>query len=348
MTEKQKQEDVKDDQILELGDCDDKFSRIIKLLRPGYSIQIYRTQPTWCKGYCETVDVLDNDTIDLPYLVETWGGKAFSLRVCDEKGIWRGNVSFQCASYSPKVRGKKITREGIDGDDELPDGVRYVNQPQAIQRQPMPQGGSAGMGAGNVMETVVNTIKSLKSMQNDDLALLREALGATQIQPRVVGDTIDGVLDTVRKYKELEAVFGGATRQLEDNTKTDGNAQFFGVIKEVLQALTPRPVAALPVQAAPMAQPQLVQNPSTRNIGVYGPGSHGGPKGGEPTQIGVEDIFPVLQKLDPSQLSEAFYGLLGTMTEDKREEVLKLIFTRLGIEDDILSAEEEDEALESK
>ena len=335
MEDVKKEKETKTDETL----MDDRFERLTKALRPGYSVAIHRIRPSWCAGFLERVEISDEDSIDLTYIVDTWGGASFNLRVCDEHGIYRGGAAINCASYPPKVRGKRITREGIEGGDDLPDGVRYVNQTQAIQRQPMPQGGpggGAGGGAGNVMETVINTIKSLKSMQNDDLSLLREALGATQIQPRVVGDTIDGVLDTVRKYKELEAVFGGATRQLEKNTETDGNAQFFGVIKDVLQALAPRQTAALPVQAVPMAQPQLVRNPAP-------------PTAQEPKQqqIGVEDIFPVLQKLDPNQLSEAFYGLLGAMPLEKREKTLELIFTRLGIQDEIISEEEEEEQPES-
>jgi len=339
MEDVKKEKDTKTDETL----MDDRFERLTKALRPGYSVAIHRIRPSWCAGFLERVEISDEDSIDLTYIVDTWGGASFNLRVCDEHGIYRGGAAINCASYPPKVRGKRITREGIEGGDDLPEGVRYVNQPQAIQRQPMAQGGAGGgaggIGAGNVMETVINTIKSLKSMQNEDLSLLREALGSTQIQPKVVGDTIDGVMDTVRKYKELEAVFGGATQQLEKNTE-DGNAQFFGVIKDVLQALAPRPAAAFPVQAVPMAQaqPQLVRNPSPLPQTIaQTPGQ----------QIGVDDIFPVLQKLDPSQLSEAFYGLLGAMPMEKREKTLELIFTRLGIQDDIISAEEEDEEPES-
>jgi len=331
MEDVKKEKETKTDEML----IDDRFERLTKALRPGYSVAIHRIRPSWCAGFLERVEISDEDSIDLTYIVDTWGGASFNLRVCDEHGIYRGGAAINCASYPPKVRGKRITREGIEGGDDLPEGVRYVNQPQAIQRQPMPQGQIVTNNPGDVMGTVLSTIKSLKSMQADDLALLREALGGTQIQPRIAGETIDSVLDTVRKYKELESVFGGATRQLEKNTE-DGNAQIFGVIKDVLQALAPRQAGALPVQAVPMAQPQLVRNPAP-------------PPTQEPrqTQIGVEDIFPVLQKLEPSQLSEAFYGLLGTMSEEKREEVLSLIFTRLGIEDDIMSAEEGNEQTES-
>jgi hypothetical protein len=68
------------------GESDDpEVADPLATLRGAPRLQIWRSKPTWCKGMLCTIDVADDEEIDLGQLKEDWGGGTMMLRPMEYK-----------------------------------------------------------------------------------------------------------------------------------------------------------------------------------------------------------------------------------------------------------------------
>jgi len=57
------------------------IEQIFSELPTGHIIKVYRTEPTWCKGYLEEIVISDDENFSIEELKRKWGGKTFQLKV---------------------------------------------------------------------------------------------------------------------------------------------------------------------------------------------------------------------------------------------------------------------------
>ena len=76
-----------------------KAENMLASIKSGWSLGISRIRPGWCSGYLERVECTENEPIDMTYIIEQWGGHILRLRLCDERGKYRGGTDLNLQSY---------------------------------------------------------------------------------------------------------------------------------------------------------------------------------------------------------------------------------------------------------
>lgn len=279
-----------------------KIQNAISEIQPGYTIAVHRMRPSWCKGYLERLEFLDDDRLDLDYLADTWGGEVLRLRFCDQTGTYKRSVDVPFYSYAPKFRGRVLKRNAAE-DSEYLDRCRSAPGPMQADRpvQVSPA------------DTLGQMLGLLKQTRSEDLKVFREILNQVPTDPPVVGNTIGNFIEFAHQFKELKGLFGDAERQL--SPEGGDQAALFSTIGEIIKAMTQKSAPPRLIQTVPAA---IVQ----KNPGMAAP-------------VGIPSIAEQMASMDPKKAAGEFIEALGRMDGEKRQNVIESILSGLGVQNDL-------------
>ncbi len=204
----------------------DRVEQLLEGLVPGHRISIYRIRPAWCRSWLETIELADNEGVDMDYLARTWGGEILRLKILDQHGKYKGQAEVPLMSYPPKVYGKVLSRNMIDSD--------FVTE-----QRPQSQAPQASQRAENTLATIIDV---LSKTRKDDLSVLKTLLpSAAQETRRPLAE----LLELGETFNRLKEIFATDTPPPAATLPTDSDAAFLGSIAEMVKTVF-----------APKSQPQ--------------------------------------------------------------------------------------------
>ena len=81
----------------------------------GYKVQIKRTEPPWAKGVVATVDYDPTEPVSAKWIVETYGGRKYQIKVLDERGRYKYIRSITFPD-PPLTDGANVTSSASDSE----------------------------------------------------------------------------------------------------------------------------------------------------------------------------------------------------------------------------------------
>lgn len=309
MTESKFQETI--DITPEDETVESKLERMIAGMQPDWKVQILRKEPRECSGFLEDYEVpSDSSESILSYISRTWGGRKFTLKFKNAKGIYKASVEVDLSSYPPKFWGKPI-KPNFQGHfvneptPEIPPAI--PSQPQIVsqaQNQYQPQ---------TDPNPFANVLEILAKTRREDLALLQGLTQHHPTQPPQIQNGLSSLLETVQVFKQLQETLGVTNQQVDNSPNMD--MQLFGMIGDVVKTL-----------AAPKQQqivPTIVQRSRPRNqqIRRTAPVVMDTPQPIRNSE--KQDISQELAKMDPKYAADVCFSALGKMSENDRNKAME-------------------------
>lgn len=309
----------------------EKAERMLASIKGGWSLTISRIRPGWCSGYLERIECTEDEPIDMDYIIEQWGGKMLRLRLCDERGTYRGGADMNLQAYPPKFRGT------VMHNNEANPAQKQTTSPSIVQ-QP----------AATAQPNLIELLGLMSKTRNQDINTLRTLLDQAQPQPQYAPQQggfsgIDDMINFASKFKQLQELMGnfgggGGGEPAED-------AGLLGSIGEVLKMFNQTKQVA-----APQPVPQPV--PQTRRAARVVPPQGPQPVPQRPIPTAQDSNFPQntdlashLAGLDADDYKTTFLTSLQQMPDDKRNQILA-DFMENGLPDDLEEEYEEYEETE--
>jgi len=117
-------------------ECLDTF---LNGLETGFTLVIYRVEPTWCKGLLEEIQVDASKTpISLQYLINTWGGHKLRLKFRRPDGKWAAHRDLSLYSFDPLKFGRPFRPNAPNPHIGLADQPIQTEQPAPAPAPPAP------------------------------------------------------------------------------------------------------------------------------------------------------------------------------------------------------------------
>jgi hypothetical protein len=295
-----------------VAEHEDKIARLLASIRPGYTVAVSRSAPSWCAGYLERIELGEDQGIDFDYLAETWGGQVLRLRICDSTGTYRGGCDIKLGSYPPRFRGRLMKRFEPD-ESELPPGARLASSPAQIAP------------VSNGLAGIEGLLGFLGKMRSDDLKSIKTVLDSVTTDQPVVQNGIGNIVEMARQMKELQGIFGGANQAMNDSAQPDDQAALFRTIGEIAKGLL---APGGPQQSAPIIrqhQPQHAR-PLSSSTRPVSPGSNGE---GMVTIRGGRSLAAQLAALDPADAADACFSALSRMSPEQKDAAIGEMVARL-------------------
>lgn len=295
--------------------ADDKveaLERELAALQPGVQVVIERLKPTWCKGQLEKLTV-DEDGLDLDYLIQNWGGHLLSIKIIGAGGRIRGSHSVELYSFEPRRYGKRLRAPNNPDDDET---STPATNPVVVQSPSQDQ------------KLLLKMFDMLNAQRASEVETLRLLLTQQQhqISPPVVAQksavgNITELVKTAQAMSQLKEIF----RTDPDLADSEGAfpAQVLDVLKLFLdkkQTPSQAPVPARltgPVHHAPNDMPASV------------------------TQLRNPDIAKRVSEMDPDTAADTIMNALGNMDREKQEKAMSAFLARF--QEAALEDEEKDD-----
>lgn len=293
----------------EMKAAEDSIERVEKILADvstGYKVQVQRLSPGWCKGFLETIDVVDNQPVDMEYLIRTWGGECLRLRVKDPNGKYVGGADIPLYSYPPLKYGKPL-KHPADIDEKEP--IREVNpfgqmdqilsiferlrkdpqpQPQQTQQQPLDFGAIG--------------------------EILRLVMPQTHVNPL---SGIDQIVAAAEAFKTLRGVFGEEkSTNILDQEDIWGKVQ--GLLETYAKIKGTDNQKKVPRIGPPIQNPRQIPPPQSQETPQTGPQSGNG----KMTAGSLADLLSTLATQNADLASDALIIALDKMPENVRERVV--------------------------
>lgn len=305
-----------------MEDAEDKLRKaesMLSGLRTGVSLTIARLQPGWCKGYLERIDCSDDESIDMDYIVNEWGGKQLRLRVCDSTGQYLSGVDVPLFSYPPRRRGKILLRQS-DYYEENPTNHNH-DTPKQISGPLPQQQPAATLDFGSLLGMLQKTRK-------EDLNVLQAMFNQGQTPPPDTRNQFDDFLEMAVKMKQLNGLFGGEGGSPEPTTD---QGALLGSIAEIVKGFSgpksPPPAPSQP-RVVPPAQPQF-QRPPMQPIPQEQKNNE------ENADLGsVNALSDSMSTFSPDKFRDTFLTTLMKMPQDHREQAIQQLLDAAGIEYD--------------
>ncbi len=278
----------------------DRLDGFFSTLSPGVRLLIERVKPNWCSGLLEEIEVTDEQTIDLPYLITTWGGKLLRLRTRDQHGRIRGVYLVPLHSYDPRVYGKIVKPYGVaeilNEDDRKP----------APQSQPMMIQAPAAPGP-DITALLTGVLKLLETQRVQQFEMFRAMIPPPQPAPAPA--PIGGIGDMtsmVIAMKQLRELFA-------DAPPADEMATFLPGILDTVKALLGK--ENTPKLTAPQQRPTAPAPPPVVTPLRTAP---------------APDLSAAIASLPPQQAAETVIKALGRMSPDRQEIALNALLDAYG------------------
>lgn len=161
-------------------------------LSPGYRLSVYRTRPSWARSWLETIELSEDEPIDLNYLVNEWGGEVLKLRILDERGKFVRGCDVPLMSYPPRVHGQTLRKPNTPELIQATQNTAIV--PAAAAQTPQRQ---------NDLSTVIDL---LQRTRKDDLSVLKSLLPYAGEKQKPLTELIE----LAGQLGQLKELFGSA------------------------------------------------------------------------------------------------------------------------------------------
>lgn len=310
----------------------------------GWSISLNRTQPSWCRGWLETIEVSPGESLDMNYIADTWGGESIRLRLLDDHGKFKASKIIHIAR-EPKRHGRELEhpddkRSRLDRENR----AREYREESARLNATKPEQDTS------VFTMMIDVLKDSNASSAD---VYRDLL---KNQPKHEAMGISEVIAFANGLKELQGVFG------DDNKNSGGddsdNENMMGTFAGILERAHERDVKREDRKEA-MRERQARQTSSRRRQAPL-PGRSGArvpqtsnPKTAnqEPPLEAVQDAEPdgddeqalseELSELSPSEAAEVLGEAFTLMSPEKRQQTMKLLSTLANVSEtaDIISGD---------
>lgn len=310
----------------------ERVQRLLSTVDQGWKISIIRTQPSWCRGHLETVEVYDpSETVDTDYLIRQWGGQRIHIKVHNEKGQWVGGGSISLFSYPPKVRGREIKEEDFYSSSPLQNNPAPFAQQQYTQH-PTP----AGANQLDLNSLLGLLQKSKKEELQFALELMKRAgTGGAQPAPAApaagMGAMAEQMVSMFQMFGQMKELFGSV------EGGQGGGDELTPIIGDIVSKLFD---GKRDLDSQQRGRGGRALMPPTG-----GPSSAGPPAGRapDPGDQGVPQLHPVdslqndtlsgiadkLSSLSPGDASDVLIQALGNMPEEKRNAAMQEFFQNM-------------------
>lgn len=310
------------------------YTAIFKAIRPQWTIAIERTRPSWCQGWCESIDHDPEEPIDLEYIRDQWGGQRFKLTLNDELGQYV--TSFRVPIDGPPKRFGEI----IESDEAIARREKREARElelAAIQRNPQQTAPAPAIDSSliSVFKDALKASTSAKDSQIDFLTdIVKEHFNRQPEKPRDLQD----VLELAKSMREFMDTFGMGQGGSDD--VWGSNAAKFLDILDGKQKLDERR-KQLPGKGGKQGQRKikLVKNlgssndSATRGLDRSAAGPHDTPAGsgafaappGEESQLTNAELATTLAGMDATDAAAVFMGTLYQMEPKKRAQVVGML-----------------------
>lgn len=199
----------------------ERLRAVASQIRPGVTVQIERTRPTWCAGYLEDYPI-DQDGEAFAelraYVRDTYGGARFRLTVISSSGITLAEGNLPVAA-PPRHFGKPIDRERWEGNlSQRQDAPTTARAPEASP---------IAAPAASANETLLGLVLGLvKDSNQATLTSVREMTAQTREQTADLVKAIIGTRSEERRERSITTQLG----ELVDVTRAVDkvNRQLFG------------------------------------------------------------------------------------------------------------------------
>lgn len=289
----------------------EKIDQFLEGMSEGSAILVYREAPKDLAGFLEEIEIAENENpIDLQYLAKTWGGEVLKLALRDKQGKFKRTVLIPMRSYPPKMNGKAIsekdeveTFEKLEKMAKMLRGFNANHNPQPViqQQSSIPQWLP-------VMMPLIQTLF-------DRLLQPPPAPPAPHVQ---MGE----VLEALKSAKDF--VSEGSEPSWYAPLIKIGEVVAEKALTQQLQP--PAQVQRLPSRPIPTQIPTSVPTQIPTSVPAQIPTS-------VPTQVPAQVPTDIIKNISGKQAASFFLEAMEQMTENNREECLKEVFGKLGLEE---------------
>jgi len=294
----------------------ERLNRLLASVEMGWKISIIREQPTWCRGHLETFEVFDpSESVDIDYLIRTWGGQRLHLKVHDHRGQWVGGGSISLYSYPPKVQGAEITQKDVFG---------HAPMQQSMPVIPVQQSGFGQTQQIDIAKLFQLLQTGKKSELDLALKILDRAPQTVQPQQTVqpMGSMIADMAAMLQMFGQMRELFGTGEHfaRSDDDSLTPVIGDVIKALFENRQNQGQNPTVK-PALVAPKIGPMPTKQPN-----------HSVPDLRPVTGLGDSNLSQIADKLSSLSASDAVDVLmqaLGNMPEKKRQEAMQTFFSEI-------------------
>lgn len=268
---------------------DREYDRQIELLegflsslQPGTTLLVERLQPSWCSGVLEEIAVND-DTINLAYFIENWGGKVLGVKVRGKRGRLTGMYKIPLHTYPPLRYGDRIYPQ--DRNDRFNDpSPAPAPAPVVVQ--------SGNDSWGRILQTalpaVMKVMESLQTSRQQELVQLIQLMNAQKSAP--VSTTTASQLADILQVMSAFSSFG------PQKNENDSDGNMIDLVGRVLNMIGPKNV-----------EPQKQTLVSTGGGDVVSQLSKMGP------DQAISTLQSAISKMPPDRADATVNSLLSTL-----------------------------------
>jgi hypothetical protein len=224
-----------------------EIGQLARVMRPGVSVRVERTRPSWCAGWIEDV-VLHAGTVSelLEYLQEECGGRTYRCSVLLPNGL----VAFESVVHvagKPLHEGRPIDRDEWNGERSSSSSSSNARRDQPRQRNSdaAEMGGMLGFlklfvdMQRDSTKVQVEQMRELAKNLGENNTKILSALQAKQTNnpPATLAGQLGELLEGARAIEKAKRMFGAAApRQSNggDDDEEDGDVMK-GAMKEAMK-----------------------------------------------------------------------------------------------------------------
>lgn len=286
---------------------DEALTEFFAGVSPGMTVLIYRLEPSQYQGILETKTVTDaSEPIDLNYLINTWGGHKLRLKFRRKDGTWAKHVDIDLYTYDPLVLGRPISRPINSPHLNIGNTDKvHVEAPAPV---PVP------VQQPNTMETLIPLMTALQSITQGQFDMLSKLLPQRQSEPQ---QPISQLGELMGLFMQMQSF---SNQGQAPKTESNEDTQILGLLGEAVKAFgnTQKPERVPRLTGAAQVQKiRPIENP--------------------------QSLTDQLSELPPTEILEAFQGVLSKLPEDKQAIAMEALLDQLEKNGMISGADEEDE-----
>lgn len=335
-TKEEIEENLQDKQTIE---------QLLSTVGVGWSISLNRTQPSWCRGWLETIDISPDEPLDMGYIADTWGGESISVRVLNEHGKFRTSKTIHIAR-EPKFHGRPL-----EHPDDKRSRLERENRAHEYREESARLNATKPQQDNSVFTMMIDVLKDSNASSAGVYKDLLENQHKNKHEPMGISE----VIAFANGLKELQGVFGDDSKNSGGGDGDDENmlGTFVGILeraqerdakredrKEAMREREARRTGSkkhhdpLPRRTKPNVHP--IHTPKTANP--------------EPPLEAAQDADPEadelalseeLAELDPTEAAEVLGEAFTMMSPEKRQQTMKLLATLANVSEtaDIISGD---------
>lgn len=296
------------------------------LLKPDYTIQVWRTAPANWTGYLDRITIQAGDDMVSIFdeIIERFGGQSYKLKLCNEKGQYVSQRPFECRSYPPKLEGRDLRKQDFPPPPN-------PEQAPIVQRLEHPV---RTLGSVEEMGTVFDRIERMMERLDQKNAEMIKTIVATvapKSSPSILSG-VDEILSFTEKMQVLKKAFGAAEGAIQDNPES---TQLFSLLSNVAtQLFQPAAPQVLPAGQGALPPRQPATQPATRR---QQPVQHAPQTGAQtqPTEDEARRFLGYLGAQPAEQIADVFWAFVDNMPDSKRNNILSRIDSRLSEEREV-------------